>query len=101
MLIKKSRTKVNRKEAIDKCLKKEFDLLEEQIRFLETLNTNAIDSVISIDIPCFINQKDINFIVDYVKNKIKPIFKKIILVINSAWFDERLLITITNDKPKN
>ena len=93
------------KEEINKYMQQEYEFVEKKIRALEKhltiTDTDGNEIAVSIEIPFATNQEGIDCVVDYVKNKIKPIFKKTILVINSAWFDERLLITITNDEPKN
>jgi hypothetical protein len=95
------------KEEINKYMQQEYEFVEKKIRALEKhfekrlIIADLNEIAVSIEIPFATNQEGIDYVVDYVKNKIKPIFKKTILVINSAWFDERLLITITNDEPKN
>ena len=96
MVVKKSRTE----EKINIYLKQEYEVLEKKIRYLEKyLITNHESEIgVSMEIPFVTNQREINCIVDYIKNKIKPAFKKTILTINPTCFDERLLITITNDE---
>lgn len=90
------------KEEINKYMQLEYESAEKKIRFLETqLGTTHEEVAISLEVPFATNQQGIDCIVDYVKNKIKPIFKKTILIINSAWFDKRLSITITNDETQN
>ena len=89
-------------EEINKCMQQEYEFAEKKIRFLETqLGANHESEIcISIEIPFATNQQGIDCVVDYVNNKIKPIFKKTILKINSAWFDKPLFITIANDEPQ-
>jgi hypothetical protein len=93
-------SKPRTKEVINDYLQYEYELLERKIRFLESrLDKDVVNEIaVSIEIPFFINQEEIIYVVDYVKNKIKPIFKRIILKICSAYFDMPILIHITNDK---
>ena len=90
--------KSKRKKEINSCLKREYDFLEKQIRALETID-NSIENEIAvkIEVPFVVNQKDIDQITNYVKNEIKPIFKKMILIIDLNWLDERVFATITHD----
>lgn len=90
-------------EEINKYMQQEYELAKKKIRFLETqLGTNHESEVcISIEIPFFTDQAGIDCIVDYVKNEIKPIFKKTILKINSAWFDKPVFIRIATGEPQN